>query len=434
LLEPQSTALFILLMVLFCVLLGCVAVARQPAVRVLAASVAFVPAMLFGVAAVNKYYDYYQTWGSVAADFNSQGINSVPQIPASASGQQLAKIFGTVTGGKSAAAAGETVRLTVAGHYSHLTRTVLVYLPPQYFQAGYARSRFPAIELVTGFPGQPQDWINVVGITQTYLTLLRDGIVKPAVLVMPNANGGPRVSLQCLNVQHGPQDATFMAVDMPNALAHALRVVPSGRAWGIAGYSEGGYCAANLALQYPGRYGYSGVLSGYFAPLPDQLGNPLRKVSAFGRNKLARERNTPLARLRTLPVNVQIPLFWLGAGSSYHTDVHAAQAFQQILLARQPDVTLDIEPGGSHNMATWRALVPPMLEWMTPRLAQAKLHPQLYAGPGAPQPVHNVRPAPVGASPAATPSASGTAATPSASSPVPARSKATGVARRGRKA
>jgi len=138
--------------------------------------------------------------------------------------------------------------------------------------------------------------------------------------------------------------------------------------------------------------------------------------------------------LRTLPVNVQIPLFWLGAGSSYHTDVHAAQAFQQILLARQPDVTLDIEPGGSHNMATWRALVPPMLEWMTPRLAQAKLHPQLYAGPGAPQPVHNVRPAPVGASPAATPSASGTAATPSASSPVPARSKATGVARRGRKA
>ena len=405
-LEPQSTALFIVLMVVFCALLACVAVARQLAVRVLAASLAFVPAMLFGVAAVNKYYDYYQTWGSVAADFSAQDGSSVPQIPASESGQQLAKILRKVTGSKAAAQEGETVRLRVTGHHSHLTRTVLVYLPPQYFQPAYARRRFPAIELITGFPGQPQDWINVVGITQTLLTLLHDGAVKPAVLVMPNANGGPRVSLQCLNVRHGPQDATFMGVDVPDALSHALRVVPSGRAWGIAGYSEGGYCAANLALQYPGRYGYSGVLSGYFVPLPDQLGNPLREVSPFGHDKRARERNTPLTRLPRLPVNVHIPLFWLGAGSSYHADVTAAQAFQQVLLTKQPDVTVDIEPGGSHNMATWRALVPPMLEWMTPRLAQAQLNPKQYAGLDYPRPAGNVRPAPPVASQAATPPAS----------------------------
>ena len=55
-----------------------------------------------------------------------------------------------------------------------------LYLPPQYFQARYARARFPAIELITGVPGQPQDWINVVGITQSYLTLLRDSAVRPA--------------------------------------------------------------------------------------------------------------------------------------------------------------------------------------------------------------------------------------------------------------
>ena len=423
-LEPQSTALFILLMVLFCVLLGCVAVARQPAVRVLAASVAFVPAMLFGVAAVNKYYDYYQTWGSVAADVSAQGVNSVPQIPASATGQQLAKVLGKVTGSKAAAREGETVRLTVKGHFSHLTRTVLVYLPPQYFQRGYAQHRFPAIELITGFPGQPQDWINVVGITQTYLTLLHDGVVKPAVLVMPNANGGPRVSLQCLNVRDGPQDATFMAVDVPNALSHALRVVPSGQAWGIAGYSEGGFCAANLALVYPARYGYSGVLSGYFMPLADQYGNPLRKVNPFGPNRRARERNTPLDRLRSLPLSVQIPQFWLGCGSNWHTDVNAAQGFQRLLLARQPNITLDTEPGGSHNMATWRALVPGLLEWMTPRITQAELHPQRLPGSG-PRPAGNVRPTPSAPTPAATPSAHRHRTT---------RSQRTRAARRQRKA
>jgi enterochelin esterase-like enzyme len=407
LLEPQSTVLFILLMVLFCALLVCVAIAKQPAVRVFAASLAFIPAMLFGVAAVNKYYDYYQTWGSLTADLGTQGVNSVPQLSANATGQQVAKILGKVTGSKAAAQQGETVRLVVSGRLSHIKRTVYIYLPPQYFQAGYAHRRLPAIELITGFPGQPQDWINVVGITQTYLTLLHDKVVKPAVLVMPDANGGPRVSLQCLNVRHGPQDATYLAVDLPTALSHSLRIVPPGRAWGITGYSEGGYCAANLALVYPARYGFSGVLSGYFVPLPDdQLGTPLRKVSPFGDNRRNRERNTPLKRIQSLPLSTQVPQFWLGAGSSWHTDVKAAVAFQQLLLARQPTVVLDIEPGGSHNLATWRALVPPLLEWMTPRLTQAQLHPQLHPGRPGRLP-GNVRPVPAQSSPAATPSPSG---------------------------
>ena len=49
------------------------------------------------------------------------------------------------------------------GQASHLTRAVYVYLPPQYFQAKYSDYRFPVIELLHGFPGQPQDWITVIG-------------------------------------------------------------------------------------------------------------------------------------------------------------------------------------------------------------------------------------------------------------------------------
>jgi enterochelin esterase-like enzyme len=373
-LGPQSTGLFLVLMGAFCALLGCVAVARQMAVRVLAAALAFVPAMLFGVAAVNKYYDYYQTWGSAAADLTATSSN-VPQLPSGDSRQQLARILGTVTGGPAAAQQGETVRLTVHGRLSHLTRTVYLYLPPQYFQARYARARFPAIELITGFPGQPQDWINVVGVIQSYLTLLRDGAVQPAVLVMPDANGGLRISLQCLNVWHGPQDATFLGADLPGVLARSLRVPPPGPAWGVAGYSEGGYCAADLALLYPRNYGETGVLSGYFVPGDDRLGSPVRTVNPFGADQALRALNTPMRRIRTLPVNQTIPMFWLGAGGAYRSDVIAARAFQRHLLARQPGVVVHLAPGGKHNMATWRALVPPLLEWMTPRLAYAERHP-----------------------------------------------------------
>ena len=74
-LEPQSTALFLICIVVFCALLCWLALARQTVFRILAGCLAFIPPMLFGVAAVNKYYGYYQTWGAVAADLGGQGAN-----------------------------------------------------------------------------------------------------------------------------------------------------------------------------------------------------------------------------------------------------------------------------------------------------------------------------------------------------------------------
>jgi len=376
-LEPQSTALFLLLMVAFCALLCWLAFARQAVFRVLAACLAFIPAMLFGVAAVNKYYDYYQTWGAVAADLGGPGANQGPALPTvnTASGENLSAILGSAINVTVAAQQGQTFQLTVRGQTSHLTRHVYVYLPPQYFRQAYRNYRFPAIELINGFPGGPQDWINVVGVTAAYATLLNDGVVKPVALVMPDPNGGRRVSLQCLNVVHGPQDATFLAVDVSRYLSRVLRLQPPGLAWGIAGYSEGGYCAANLALVYRLRYGYSGVLSGYFVPSKDLLGNPPRLIAPFGRNTALLRQNTPFYRLAALPVSARIPIFWLGAGSKDRGGVAAVRRFQQLLLARQPGVPLHIEPGGGHTMTTWRALMPPLLEWMTPALTGAARHP-----------------------------------------------------------
>lgn len=77
-LQRQRTALFLLLMLAFVGFVWWMAVAKQLALRVLAACLAFVPAMMFGVAAVNKYYDYYQSWGAVIADFLQPGDKPKP--------------------------------------------------------------------------------------------------------------------------------------------------------------------------------------------------------------------------------------------------------------------------------------------------------------------------------------------------------------------
>jgi len=77
--EPQGTGFFLLLMVVFGGLLVWVALARQVVFRVLAGCLAFVPAMVFGIAAVNKFYDYYQTWGGMINDLTGQGVSSIPK-------------------------------------------------------------------------------------------------------------------------------------------------------------------------------------------------------------------------------------------------------------------------------------------------------------------------------------------------------------------
>jgi enterochelin esterase-like enzyme/plasmid stability protein len=369
-LEPQSTALFVLLIVIFGALMWRVLVARRVAFRVLAACLAFVPAMLFGVLGVNKYYGYYQTWGAMLADLTNQGVSASSQVPdvKLTSGGQSGTLDGSHTYLRLAQQQGDLLRLMVTGQRSRISRVVYVWLPPQYFQPAYQAYRFPVIELIHGQPGQPQDWITVVGVTRTFDHLLEDKLAQPAVLVMPDANGGEGISLQCLNQAGGPQDLTYLAVDLPTQIAGILRVVPPGSAWGVAGYSEGGFCAANMALRYPQRYGFAGVLSGYFAPSDNQLAG--RLVSPFGGNTRWQEQNTPLLEIQKLPAGAVIPQFWLAAGAADRQDVADAEGFWQELRLRQPDTPLTLTPGGGHSMATWRAEVPSMLIWMTPGLAR----------------------------------------------------------------
>jgi hypothetical protein len=80
-LEPQSTTLFVLLIVIFGALIWRALASHRATFRVLAGCLAFVPAMAFGILGVNKYYDYYQTWGALLADFTSQGVDAAPQVP-----------------------------------------------------------------------------------------------------------------------------------------------------------------------------------------------------------------------------------------------------------------------------------------------------------------------------------------------------------------
>ncbi len=372
--EPQGTGFFLLLIVAFAGLLVWVAAAKQVVFRVLAACLAFLPAMVFGVAAVNKFYDYYQTWGGMISDLTGGG-NTIPKYTAAGAGsnKQFDKDIGKVTSAAEEAEVGYLFQTAITA--SHITRDVYVYLPPQYFQRAYAHYRFPAIELLHGSPGDPEAWVAVMGVIPTFLNLLEAHPTDAAVLVMPDTDGGLQYGLQCLNNPGGIQDMTFVDKDVPDYIARLVRVQPPGRAWGLAGYSEGGYCTANIALQDPNAYGEVGVMSGYFAPIPSQVpehnepgGNPIT-VNVFAGHPALLAKNTPQKYIRQLPISAVLPNFWLAAGAAARQDVNAAILFRGLLLTRVPDVPLMIIPGGGHQASVWRAALGPMLTWMTPQLA-----------------------------------------------------------------
>jgi enterochelin esterase-like enzyme len=377
---PQGAGLFLLLVAVFAALIVWVALAKQVVFRVLAACLAFVPAMAFGIASVNKYYDYYQTWGGMISDLTGAGANSIPKYTAAAgasSNKQFDKDIGRVTSTAEDAQVGYLFQTQITGQRSHVVRDVYVYLPPQYFQKAYAHYKFPAIELLHGSPGSPEAWVAVLDVIPTYLNLLALYPSDAAVLVMPDTDGGERYGLQCLNYPGGIQDMTFVAEDVPDYIARIMRVQPPGRAWGVAGYSEGGFCAANIALQEHARYGVAGVMSGYFTPIESQVpegykpgGKPV-PVPVFARNPALTFINTPRAYITRIPLGVQLPAFWFAAGAEDTADVDAAATFRELLLPRQPVVPFMIVPGGGHQGSVWRAALGPMLAWMTPQLASA---------------------------------------------------------------
>ncbi|MGE5291500.1 MAG: alpha/beta hydrolase [Micromonosporaceae bacterium] len=377
-LGPQSYVIFGLLLAIFVAGTYLQRRAGHLAVQIGAAAMSFIVAALFGMAVVNKFYDYYQTWGNIVADLTGTqpGVTALPKVPPPGKLQQ-------VIGGSDAAKNGRLISLDLTGSKSGISRPGLVFLPPQYFQSHYANYRFAVIELLHGSPGRPYDWVGALHVTTALDALVSRHHARPMVLVMPDVNGGVQLpSSQCLNEATGPQTDTYLSVDVPADVTASFRVQPMGRHWGIAGYSEGGFCAANLALRHPSHYAVAASMSGYFQPLP------IDGVDPFAGNASARLANDPMWLAERHVAGQPMPAFWLMAGLSDRADVLDVRTMAALLRRWEPVPTIFV-PRVQHTFAAWIPAVPRMLAWMSPRLTAGLLLPT-----SAPSPASTTRSAP----------------------------------------
>ncbi|MHB8452243.1 MAG: alpha/beta hydrolase, partial [Mycobacteriales bacterium] len=260
---PTSFIFFAILVLASAGWLTALVRARQLALKITSGMLAFLTAMVFGVAWVNRYYDYYRNWGDLFRSprvTTAAGLRSA--VAAAASASNITE-HGTL------------ISVTIAGAQSGITRSGYVYLPAQYGAPAYAHLRFPVLEILHGWPGTPSDVIDFLQATHLYEAELRARRVGPMILVIPDSGGARgQPSQECVNSASGVLDDTYLTTDLRSWVLARYRAATDGASWGLLGYSEGGFCAANLALRHPSLFGAAISLDGYFQPeVDDTTGN-----------------------------------------------------------------------------------------------------------------------------------------------------------------
>lgn len=166
-----------------------------------------------------------------------------------------------------------------------------VYLP-----AGYAtspRRRYPVMYLLHGFPGRPAAFLETVRMGVVEDILLARHRLAPFILVMPFGSSGTFTDEEWANGVRPHQGwETFVSRDLVRAVSARYRTIDSGSARVIAGLSEGGYGALNIALHHPREFQVVESWSGY------QQADRISRI--FGSSPQALRRNSPSSTLQSV--------------------------------------------------------------------------------------------------------------------------------------
>src|SRR5438105_5256562 len=157
---------------------------------------------------------------------------------------------------------------------------VVVYLPPGY--RAYPDRRYPVLYLLHGWPGAPHAFLHELRMGVIDDVFAARGRAQPLILVMPYGSTGIFTDKEWAN-GYRPHEGweTFLARDVVRAIDSRYRTLRSGSGRAVAGLSEGGYGAVNVALHHPGEFGVVESWSGY-----EQI-DPVRSVFGTSPARLA---------------------------------------------------------------------------------------------------------------------------------------------------
>jgi enterochelin esterase-like enzyme len=225
------------------------------------------------------------------------------------------------------------------------SQDVYVYLPPGY--ATHPNRRYPVLYLLHGFPGRPLAFLLTVRLGVVEDELVAKRAAQPLILVMPFGSTGTFTDKEWANgVSPGEGWATFVSRDVVRTIDARYRTIAKPAARAIAGLSEGGYGAINIALDNPGEFRVAESWSGYMRAAHDH--------GIFGRDLTGVTANSPLDVLpRVVPLLRKAHTYiWFYSGTT--DPLHRQNREFAAELARFEVPHAYSEFRGGHNWALWR--------------------------------------------------------------------------------
>jgi enterochelin esterase-like enzyme len=239
--------------------------------------------------------------------------------------------------GGAKAPAGRVVTRTFYSTAMAQQRPFAVYLPPGYDPNG--SRRYPVVLLLHGDPGSYRDWLGL-GIAKIVDAGIATASLPRVILVVPDGNGKVVRASQWANGWDGRDRVEDSVLELVAQVDQDYRTLADRRYRVIAGLSEGGFGAANLAARHPQVFLAAISLSGYFSA----------RGPVFGRDTGYRRANSP--DLLVLEAPARRVGYFLVAGEQDVRYRSTAQAFAAELDGLGVRHQLFLLPGG-HEGSVW---------------------------------------------------------------------------------
>lgn len=247
--------------------------------RRVAAGGALVLAAAAAASTVNAFVGYYPTIGAAFGELAGQ------PLPSQVGAGQLQTVDPETQRGR-------VVPVFIPDNYSHFThREEFVYLPPAWFRPG-KKDPFPVVEMIGAEFSTPENWIRAGNAIDTEDTYAAHHHGRAPILVFADASGGFTVDTECVDGPHGNSE-THLVRDVPAYISAHFGVAATG--WGVAGWSMGGTCAVDLAVEHPEVFSRFLDISGDLGP---NIGDETKTIATlYGGSRAAWATHDPLTVL-----------------------------------------------------------------------------------------------------------------------------------------
>lgn len=345
---------------------------RRRLVHAVGSGASIVAAVVAGLLAVNAFFAAFPT---LAAVFD-MGVATTPlaALPTAAAHPSPPRrgegaLSATWSAPADMPSRGEVVTATIpagdqSGTRGFRPREAMIYLPPAYLTE--QRPALPVVVALTGQPGSPSDWYELGALKDTMDAYAAEHDGLAPVVVVADLLGSPYRNPLCSDTERGGRVATYLERDVPEWVRQNLQVDPDASRWAVAGLSNGGTCALQVASRAPRVYPTFLALSAEEHP---SLGDEGRTVTmGFGGDLAAYEANDPLAIMAAAPSDRYAGVAGIvSVGRDDRAYMPVAPVLVEATTRAGMSVTERDYPG-RHTWALWSVALADQMDWLGQRL------------------------------------------------------------------